>query len=476
MKNVKLNYLYNIAYQGIVIATPLITIPHVSRTLGVNGIGKYGFASSICSYFILFASFGTAIYGQREISYVQNDKFQRSSVFWTIELLSCITTFIGVLGYIFFVLVSDLSETTIYWIMLLHIITIAFDITWFFKGTEEFGKIVFKDSVFRIAQVVCILLFVRSSSHLIRYTLILCLGNLLGNISIWSCIIKKIERPHISMDSVVRIIPGVFAVFLPTVATTVYTYVDKTMLGIITHGETQNGYYEQALKIIHTTTSFVTALGTVLIPRIGAYYKSNNKGKLQAYMYKSFKYVWMSGIFFLFWVLCISKDLVPWFFGNGYEPVIQVLWHMSAIPLFTGLNNTLGLQYLVSINRQNEYTFSIVIGIIINMLLNAYLIPIKGASGAAIASVISELGILVFLLHKTKAELDVAHIFAISRNYLFAGVTGYIFVQFLGGNSNLLICFSEKSLVFVTAYLSVLFLLRDELSFIIINTVSRIFH
>ena len=72
-KSVKRNYIYNVAYQLLTIVTPLITTPYVSRKLGADGIGIYSFTASVVSYFTLVAALGTARYGQREISYSQND-------------------------------------------------------------------------------------------------------------------------------------------------------------------------------------------------------------------------------------------------------------------------------------------------------------------------------------------------------------------------------------------------------------------
>lgn len=80
-KSIRKNYIYNVTYQLLVLITPLITTPYVSRTLGAAGIGTYSFAESIVTYFTLFAAMGTAAYGQREISYVQDDKEKRTEVF-----------------------------------------------------------------------------------------------------------------------------------------------------------------------------------------------------------------------------------------------------------------------------------------------------------------------------------------------------------------------------------------------------------
>ena len=40
------NYLFNLIYQILAIALPLVTTPYLSRVLGAQGIGQYSFAQS----------------------------------------------------------------------------------------------------------------------------------------------------------------------------------------------------------------------------------------------------------------------------------------------------------------------------------------------------------------------------------------------------------------------------------------------
>ena len=91
-KSIKKNYIYNTAYQILTIVTPLITAPYLSRILGADGVGTVSFAESVVSYFTLFATLGITSFGQREISYVQDDVRKRSVVFWNTKILEfCIS-------------------------------------------------------------------------------------------------------------------------------------------------------------------------------------------------------------------------------------------------------------------------------------------------------------------------------------------------------------------------------------------------
>ena len=53
-KSVKENYIYNLAYQMLVLVTPLITVPYVSRVLGADGIGTISYVESVAAYLEVF--------------------------------------------------------------------------------------------------------------------------------------------------------------------------------------------------------------------------------------------------------------------------------------------------------------------------------------------------------------------------------------------------------------------------------------
>lgn len=108
-----------------------------------EGIGIYSFTNSVVLYFILFTTMGLSIYGQREISYVQNDKLKRSKIFWETKILTIINVLICMLIYLILVSIYvDTKYLLIYLIWGISILNVAVDITWFFQGLEEFKKVV----------------------------------------------------------------------------------------------------------------------------------------------------------------------------------------------------------------------------------------------------------------------------------------------------------------------------------------------
>lgn len=100
-KSITKNYIYNLAYQILIIILPIITTPYLARTLGSEGTGISSYTTSIATYFVLFGSLGIAMYGQREIAFAQNDIEKRSKVFFELLILRFATMLISMLLFYF---------------------------------------------------------------------------------------------------------------------------------------------------------------------------------------------------------------------------------------------------------------------------------------------------------------------------------------------------------------------------------------
>ena len=101
--SVKKNFIYNSAFQVLVLLVPFITTPYVSRVLGAGNIGKYSYASAMVTYFTLLAALGSTVYGQRKIAYYRDDKEDMSRVFWNTFFFRCVMSLLSLILYLVYV-------------------------------------------------------------------------------------------------------------------------------------------------------------------------------------------------------------------------------------------------------------------------------------------------------------------------------------------------------------------------------------
>lgn len=472
------NYIYNLLYQILAIIIPLITTPYLSRVLGAENIGIYSFTISITTYFILFGSLGVAMYGQREIAYVQDDIKKRSKIFFEIFFMRCIT--LGISLLIFYITFCLNGEYNVYYkILILEIIANIIDISWYFQGLEEFKKTVMRNIIIKLISVICIFVFVKESTDLNKYFIIYVLSTFLGNLSLWMYLPKFIKKTNLKELNLLKHIRPTIMLFIPQIATQIYTVLDKTMIGVIVSDKSEVGYYEQAQKIVKLLMTIATSLGTVMMPRIAATFAGGNHKKVREYMYKSFSFILLLAFPLMLGIISVSSSFVPIFYGKGYDKVVPLLCVISPIIVFIGLSNVIGTQYLLPTKRQNQYTLSVVIGAITNFILNLILIKYFASIGASIATVIAELAVTATQFILIRKEIKFIDVVKLSYKYVIASLVMFmcsmIVSHFISDN---LISIIVQVCISISVYFIILLMLKDKLilegSKIIKNNLRRL--
>lgn len=402
-KSIKKNYILNLIYQLLLIIIPIVTIPYVSRVLLDDGVGIYSYSESIVSYFTLFAVLGSTTYAQREIGKVQNSVEARSRIFWEIFLLRFITSSIALCGYgIYLFFLHD--NFVIALIFGLNIINILFDITWFFQGIEEFGKVAILGLIAKLLDFAFVFIFIKHQSDIWLYTLGKCGFTILGNLGLWLLLPKKLCL--VNKLNILKHLKIICAMFIPTVAVQVYTILDKSMIGWFTDNSSENGYYEYAEKIIRMSITLISALSAVLIPRVAKAHSEGDTQLVKSIIYKAVNYVWLISIPLVFGFLSVSDVLVPVYLGNNFLKSIKLINIFTPIIIFVGLANIIGVAFLIPINKQNVNIIAVTIAAGINLFLNLILIPKLASIGAAISSVAAEgIGIILQLGYVFKKRL-----------------------------------------------------------------------
>lgn len=474
MNKIAKNYIYNLIYQLLVILVPLITTPYIARTLGAKGVGTFSYTNSIVQYFILFGCIGLNLYGQREIAYVQHDKKNRSIVFWELLILRIITISFSILVYFLTVVRID-KYFIIFIIMSLEIFASLVDISWFFQGIEYFKKIVIRNLIVKIAGVLLILLFVKNVEDLNLYVFIHSAVLLAGNLSTWIYIPKLVDRVSLRNLSLTRHIKPTLILFLPQIATSVYTVLDKTMIGFITGIEEEVAYYEQGQKIVKIVLTLITSLSTVMMPRIANLFKQNELEKISSYIYKSFRFVCLLAFPMMFGLMAISCNIVPWFFGPGYEKVVPNMIIISPIVVFISLSSILGTQYLLPLRRQKQYTLSVLIGCIVNCTLNLLLIPRFLSLGAAVATIFAEGSVTFAHIIFTRKDFDYKAVFKDNTKYFIFSLMMFVIIyplaRFLSASIlNTLICVITG----VSFYMMCLLFSKDEIMHDLFLKIKRV--
>lgn len=461
--NIKKNFLYSTAYQILNVITPFITAPYVSRVLGAEGIGIQSYTASIQYIFLLIASLGTLSYGSREISMHRENVNERSKLFWEIELMVVCTTGIALLGWGFLCLFS-VKYRIFYCVLSIGIFANMFDITWFFNGLEQFKLTVVRNSAFKIIGIVLLFALIRSSDDLLLYIFITAVTSLLSNLSLWPYMKRYLVKVDFRKLSFRRHFRETLVYFIPTIASSVYTVLDKTLLGLITNDAAQNGYYQQAEKIINLAKSVVfTALNSVVGVRNAFLFSEKRFAEIHEKIEISFNYIFFMGFGCCFGIMGVARTFVPVFFGTGYDQVVGLLYIFAPIIVIVGISNCLGAQYYTPCGKRKESTNYLIIGSVVNLILNLLMIPRFGAEGAAIASVIAETVVSILYVQFSCGYGNVSVLIKTGGKKMLAGIFMFCIVFYLNQlQINSLFVLVLQVVIGCSTYMAILLVLQDE--------------
>lgn len=481
MASVKKNYLYNLVYQAFSLITPFITTPYLSRMLGSVGVGQYAYTYAIIYYFVLAGSLGFGYYSQREIAFCQHDRYFQTKLFWEIVLARGFAILVSVAIFFLMLFTGCFGEySTLLALWSVTLIASAFDISFFFQGNDLFGQLALRNIIIRIIGIVLIFILVKGREDVTKYVFLQSAISILSNLSLWPLLSKMIVKVPVKMLCIKQHFVPTIKLFIPTLAVSVYTILDRILIGVLVTGtvvttldngdsisakisDVENGYYEQAEKIVKIVLTIFFSLSVVMVTRNSDELSKGNKLAFLNNIYSTSKYLWLLGSPLVFGILATASNFSPWFFGPGFEKVPILMSLFSPLILIIGFSNIIGRQFLIPLKKDSNFTKSIVFGAIINLLLNLLLITNFYSYGAAISTVISEFSVTMFMLFYVRKDLSIASLFEGLGTYLSVSIFMFIVVKIV----SIRLTPSPGSTMLLTAigvivYTGTLYVLRNQ--------------
>lgn len=476
--SLKSNFIYNFISQLLVLLVPLITAPYLARVLGEEGNGEYAYAMSIVTYFMLFASWGFDVYGQRKTAEYQDDRVNRDKTFFELLILKSVFTAVSlaVLYSLLFTVGFGEKYFSLILIMSVQVIAVPFDIQFYFRGEEDFRSITLRTVVMRLAALIFTFVFVRGENDNWIYAICISGSTLLANLSMWPSAIRKVSVKGLGRLSLKKHLLPTLLIFLPALASTVYTTLDKSMIVWLydpQYADYQNGCYDQAYKINSIVLLLVTVISSVMVSRNAHEYKSGNVEGVKKNLDFAFNYVWMMGIPLIVGFMVLSDNLSSWFLGEGYDEVPTLLRIMSVRYVFSGFIGVLGEQLFIAIGKEKYPTVATFVSATINLVLNFALIPAFGAVGAAITTAISEVTVPVILAIFAVRGKYISVLKILSRCWKYAIAAAIMLVPIYFMNEYMpyeVWTFIVITLVGIITYALALFALRDKFFLNIVKT------
>ena len=464
-KSITINFIMNVVLSMSAFIFPLITFPYVSRVLMPTGTGLVSFANSIIAYFALFAQLGIPTYGIRACAKVRDDKEKLSKV---VQELLIINSIISVLVYIVFfaslmIVPKMRNNKTLFIVMSATILFNVIGIEWMYKALEQYTYIAIRSIIFKFIALILMFLLVRSKNDYVWYGVITIFAASASNILNFFNAHKYISLKPIGNYNFKQHLKAITIFFAMSCATTIYTNLDSAMIGFI-KGVTENGYYSAAVKIKIVLVSVVTSLGTVLLPRASYYIENGLNDEFKRISNKAINFVFVIAVPMMIYFIIFAPESIFFLAGDAYSKSILPMQIIMPTLSFIGLTNIMGLQMLVPMGKEKYVMSSEIVGAVVDLILNASLIPIFGASGAAIGTVVAEFAVWIvqFLCLRDYIKQIYSNI-----NYgyiccaVFVSMIPAFFIKRLGWNCFLTLVVS--AILFFGIYVIILTILKETL-------------
>lgn len=397
VSSIKKNALYNAVLKVLNVLFPLITFPYVARILSPSGIGRVDFVLSFVQYFIILAQFGIPLYALRECAKVRDNKQKLRK---TIQEILFLNIVIFIIVFVFYTIII-LSFNSLFNYRLLLIIAGAniflttIGVEWFFQAVEDYKFITIRSVIVKIIAVILIFTLVNDATDTNIYGYITVFAISANYILNFIELNRRVKVFHIKHDyDFKKHIKPIMIMFFMSLSISLYVNLDKVMLGFIS-GDIAVGIYSAANRMIKVILTLVTTLGAVLLPRMTYYNENRMTNEISRLIAKTIDFTLFISIPAAVGMFVMSENIIVIFAGQDFYESIIVSKILAPIIVAIALSNLIGIQILISHGKELLTIISTLAGAIVNISMNAFLIPSFAQVGASISTLFAEYVVLI---------------------------------------------------------------------------------
>lgn len=410
MKKTLKDIMYNAIYQLFLIVLPLLTTPILSRRIGAEGLGIYGYVFSIAQFLITAISIGMNPFRIRSIAKARNNKEELSSQFWNIYFMQLLIGAISIAVYLFCVFAFDIQYKNLYLIQLLFVLGVTLDISWFFQGIEEFAKVVTRNTLIKLSSIILIIIFVTTKNDLWIYMLITSAVNLIGSLVFWIGLARRVSFPSFN-ETIFKSLwkPGLM-ILIPQLFMQVYTTLDKTIVGYFVN-PTELSYYDQSQKIARIILAVLTSITIVMLPKLSGARARGEHESIIKYTKKSFDYTLVLSVILFNVVFANTITFVPWFFGSDFKPMVGNMMLVGILILVNPIGGVLSNQFSIAIEKDAAFALPLILGAFVSVIGNILIVPRFGSIGATFVLIFVEVMVSFLRIFLVRKEISMKLLF-----------------------------------------------------------------
>jgi PST family polysaccharide transporter len=385
---------------------PLLLVPWQTRVLTPEGYGRFSVAMAIMMYFISFAQYGFKLTVTPQISIHRDDRDKRSQLFWTTLFAQLV---IATVGFVVLLALSSVvrrlaDDRELLMIGYGAVLGTSLNPEWYMQGTENLVLSSIVTFSGRVLSLPAMFLLVHSTQDIDWAMGINSAVPLLTSVVVLTYLFSRREVAFVR-TSVPQIVAGLRAgwqVFVAAFSVNFYAYTNTVVLGLVA-GNVEAGYFAAADKLVKAALSTMSPLSSVAYPRIS---RLMHHARADAMIFLRKLLVAQGAIMLVVSVIIFASApyVVKILYGAHYMPTIDVLRWMAFLPFLTGLTNIFGMQTMLPLGMQRQFSWILLASGALNIAMIYVLATSFGASGAAAAVLLTEAAVVTAMVYTLHAE------------------------------------------------------------------------
>lgn len=363
----------------------------VARYLGPDSYGLLSYAISLTTLFTIATHMGLHGLAIRELVTFPEDHRELLGTVFLLKIAGAVTAFTA---FMLFTLFTEEVGSSAFWIMLIAsgiILFKPFEVFdfWFQSRVMARYPAASRGAATVTFTALCLLL-VAAGAHILAFAFTYLVQSVITALLFLLLFSHKshlsIRNFRFRISKAKALLSQSWMIMLGALFAMIYLKIDQVMIRWIISTQ-EVGIYSVAAKLSETWYFIPSLVAASLFPKLIEIRKSDNKKFLKR-LQQLFDMLFMMALALAVLITFVSEPLILLLYGEEYKQASLIL----SIHIWAGVFIFMRAAFSKWILIENAIAFSLItqgMGAFFNIVLNLFLIPVYGGTGAAIATIIS---------------------------------------------------------------------------------------
>jgi O-antigen/teichoic acid export membrane protein len=372
-----------------------LTTAVLARRLGLDGFGQIGFAAAFMAYGVVFTDFGLMTVGTRSIA---RDRSLAGDLVGGLAPLRLVLGLAAAAVMVLTALVLP-KPGTVKLLLVLYagaVVIQSIMLEWVFIGTEKMGLVSISRVVTNCVYFGLVLVLVRNPGNVLLVPVAFGAATLLAALVLFSAFVPRFGLPRLRLDPSRwhELLKSAWPIGASSLLTQLHVNLGLILLGLVATFQ-QTGIYSSAYRLVFFLMTLDRVFYTVFFPVVSRLVK-DRPDRLPELVGTAARMILVLSIPFCVGAFILARPILAAAFGPDYAaafPVLRILvWFLPLSML-----NSLAGYTLLAANNERRFLRNTTIGVTAAVLFNVLMVPLAGSTGAAIAIVAGEAGLLILM-------------------------------------------------------------------------------